>query len=171
MKLNLGSGKKPVPDCINVDLVMLPDVNVIANLDTTALPFKSSSIEGVYAYHVLEHIRELPRLMEEIHRICMPDAIISIEVPYFACIGAFGDPTHVRFFTYETFRFWEARTDQWNWFSSATYRIRRRSLQFGKLHRLLGIQAFANRFPNIYENFLVYLFPARLLQVELSVVK
>jgi hypothetical protein len=166
--LNLGVGKKNIDGAIGVDIVATPECDVIANLDGASLPFAANSISTVYAYHVLEHINNLIPLMEEIHRICKEGALIHIEVPYFTCIGAFGDPTHVRFFTYHTFRFWEKTTDQANWFSMARFTIVRRRIVFGKLHRLLGIQFLANKFPHIYENFFPYLFPARYLEITLE---
>ncbi len=169
--LNLGCGRRTIQGTFGVDRVALPGVDVIADLDGAALPFADDSVDTVYAYHVLEHLRNLTGVMEEIHRVCRDKGRVMIEAPYFTCVGAFGDPTHVRFFTYETFRFWEATTDQANWFTAARFHIVRRRLVFGKAHRLVGIAWLANRFPNIYENFFAYWFPARLLAVELMVAK
>ncbi|MFP4323377.1 MAG: methyltransferase domain-containing protein [Anaerolineales bacterium] len=170
-QLNLGAGEKPISSTFGVDVAPTGACDVIANFEGAPLPFATSSITGLYAYHVLEHIRDLPALMEEIHRISQPDARIIIEVPYFACVGAFGDPTHVRFFAYHTFRFWTPDTDQANWFSRARFRIAQRRIVFGKVHRLLGIAALANRWPDVYENFLAFIFPGRVLQVELRPIK
>jgi SAM-dependent methyltransferase len=171
MQLNLGCGRRPVARAYGVDVVALPGVAVVADLDGVALPFAPDRVERVYLYHVLEHIRDLNRLMTEIHRICQAGAAVIIEVPYYTCVGAFGDPTHVRFFTYETFRFWSADTDQANWFTQARFEITRRRLVFGRAHRLLGVSWWANRWPHVYENFFAFWFPARLLEVELRVVK
>jgi SAM-dependent methyltransferase len=169
--LNLGCGRRPVPGTYGVDVVALPGVDIVADFDGAPLPFAASSINEVHAYHILEHLRDLNRLMEEVHRVCCHGARMVIEVPYFSCVGAFGDPTHVRFFAYETFRFWSADTDQANWFTSARFEIRWRRLVFGKLHRLLGVAWWANRWPHIYENFFAFWFPARMLEVELIVIK
>lgn len=169
--LNLGCGKRPIAGAFGIDRVALPGVAAVAEFDGIALPFATSSVELVYIYHVLEHIQQLERTMEELHRICRDGARIVIEVPYFTCVGAFGDPTHVRFFTYETFRFWSNDTDQANWFTNVRFKIVRRRLVFGKVHRWLGIAYLANRSPNVYENFFAYWFPARLLEVELTVTK
>lgn len=169
VEINLGAGRKRVGDAIGVDSVRTAACDVQANIDGTVLPFKRDSIQRVYAWHVLEHIRDLPALMEELHRICAPQAELHIEVPYFSCVGAFGDPTHVRFFTYNTFLFWTQGTDQANWFSTARYEIKQRRIIFGRLHQALGIQWLANRFPNVYENFFAFIFQARVLAVVLVV--
>jgi SAM-dependent methyltransferase len=170
-QLNLGCGKRLMPGTIGVDEVALPGVALVANLDGVALPFADNSVERVILFHVLEHIRDLNRLMEELHRICKPGVGVQIEVPYYTCVGAFGDPTHVRFFTYHTFHFWSADTDQANWFTKARYEIARRRLVFGRAHRWLGVSWWANRWPNIYENFFAFWFPARMLEIELIVSK
>jgi SAM-dependent methyltransferase len=169
--LNLGCGRRAIPGAYGIDRVRLPGVDVVADFDSAPLPFASGTIDVIYAYHVLEHIRDLPRIMEEIYRICRDGARVVIEVPYFTCVGAFGDPTHVRFFTYETLRFWTVDTDQANWFSGARFRIAGRRLVFGRAHRLLGIAWLANRFPHVYENFCAFWFPARLLEAELTATK
>jgi len=171
-ELNLGCGKRPIDGTYGVDMVPLPGVAVVADFENRPLPFAADSIDRIYIYHVLEHIRNLNRLMAEMHRICRPGARVVIEVPYYTCVGAFGDPTHVRFFTYETFRFWSADTDQANWlFVKTRFEITRRRLVFGKLHQMLGVSWWANRWPHLYENFCAFWFPARLLEVELEVVK
>ncbi len=170
VEINLGAGRKRLNRSIGLDAVRTSACDVQVNLDGEALPFKSHSIDRVYAYHVLEHIRELPTMMEEIHRVCNKGGEVHIEVPYYTCVGAFGDPTHVRFFTYNTFLFWTQNTEQANWFSKARYTIVRRYMLFGRVHRLMGISFLANRFPNIYENFFAFIFPARFLQVVLATV-
>jgi SAM-dependent methyltransferase len=169
--LNLGCGKRAIPGTYGVDITPLPDVAVVADLDGATLPFASGSVSKIYIYHVLEHMQDLKGVMEEIHRICMDGAEVMIEVPYYSCVGAFGDPTHVRFFTYNTFNFWTVDTDQANWFSRARFTIAHRRIVFGKLHRLLGIAWWANRVPNVYENFFAFWFPARLLEATLIVRK
>jgi SAM-dependent methyltransferase len=169
--LNIGCGKRSVPGTFGVDVVALAGVDVVADFDGVALPFAADTIDKIHAYHVLEHMRELERVMEEIHRVCRNGARVVIEVPYFSCVGAFGDPTHKRFFAYETFRFWSAETDQANWFTQAHFEIKRRRLVFGRAHRMLGVEWWANRWPNIYENFFAFWFPARMLEAELIAVK
>ena len=64
----------------------------------------------VHSAHVLEHIKNLVQLMEEIHRVCKHDAIVVISVPYYTSRGAFTDPEHIRFYTEYTFQRFEPPT-------------------------------------------------------------
>jgi hypothetical protein len=99
--------------------------------------------------------------------------VIDIVVPYYTRVGAFGDPTHVRFFTYRTLEHFVDTGDKerYTWFTSTRFTIGQRRIGFGRLFRLLSIQFWANHLPNIYENFFAFTLPARTLWVQLIVSK
>jgi SAM-dependent methyltransferase len=171
--LHIGCGVHKMPDAIGLDITPLPGVDIALDLDREKLPFPDNRFEKVYAHHVLEHIRNLADVLGELHRVCKPGAVIDIVVPYYTCVGAFGDPTHVRFFTYRTFEHFAETEDKerYTWFSSTRFKIGPRHIGFGRLFRLLLIEFLANRLPNIYENFFAFSFPARTLSVQLIVSK
>ena len=156
-----------------MDAVALPLVKVIARLDAPRLPFADCAASTVYALNVLEHLPNVPAALGEIWRVLAPGGRCVIEVPYFSSVSAYADPTHVAFFTYTTFEhFCEPPSVGWQanrhaWFGQARFRIARRRLRFGRAHRLLGIEALANRWPAVYENLFPYWFSARALEVEL----
>lgn len=137
------------------------------------LPFQRGSVATAYALNVLEHLDDLPGAMCDLWGILQPAGRVLVEVPYFAGVSAFADPTHRRFFTYTTFdhfgppatRGWQA--NRHTWFGEASFQTVRRRLVFGRAHRLLGIAWLANRFPGVYENLFAYWFPARALEVTL----
>lgn len=49
--------------------------------DGLTLPFEDDSFDYVYSSNVLEHVRELPVLLKEIHRVCKPQGCIIHFVP------------------------------------------------------------------------------------------
>ncbi|HEX2033864.1 MAG TPA: class I SAM-dependent methyltransferase [Chloroflexota bacterium] len=171
--VDLGCGRRPVAGAFGVDRQALPGVEVLARLDGAHLPFATSSIAGVFALNVLEHLDDLPAVMAEIHRVLRPGASCMVEVPYFSSVSAFADPTHRRWFTYTTFDHFAApalegwQANRHTWFNQGQFVIGRRWLVFGRLHRVLGLSALANRFPTVYENFFAFWFPARALVVQL----
>lgn len=97
-------GRKQQPGAIGIDRYAHPDVDIVANLEH-GLPFADASIDQVYAIHFLEHVHDLLGLMNEIHRILRPDGVLHVMVPNCAFVNAFADPTHVRFFNRQTFKF------------------------------------------------------------------
>lgn len=104
MKLDIGCGLVKKNGFIGIDKIIKTRPDIVADVEY-GLPVKTNSISHVYCSHLLEHVNNLPSLMEELYRIVKPNGIIEIIVPYYASLGAFMDPTHVRFFTEETFSY------------------------------------------------------------------
>ena len=105
--LNLGCGNDIREDCINMDIIKLKGVNVVHNLNKFPYPFEKNTFDKVYAFAILEHLPDKIKVMEELHRICKPNSKIFISVPFWHCRNAFEDPTHISFFSYDTFGFFE----------------------------------------------------------------
>lgn len=53
LKLNLGCGQVALPDYVNVDGRELPGVDLVA--DVTSLPIDPSSVDEIFASHLIEH--------------------------------------------------------------------------------------------------------------------
>lgn len=106
MKLNIGCGNTKLGDYINIDKAKTADV--VIDLEGCVLPYPDSSIEEIRATDVLEHIHNLIPLMNECWRVLGGD--FYIEVPKFPSDAATADPTHVRYFIPETFRYFTEYT-------------------------------------------------------------
>lgn len=99
MKLNIGCGRNVIEGWMNVDIVPLPGVDVVYDLERPKLerlPLNDDSVEEFLLSHVIEHVRNSLGLMEELHRVAKPDARMVIRVPHGASDDAHEDPTHVR---------------------------------------------------------------------------
>ena len=82
MKVEIGAGEKPHPDYdIHLDLLPLPDIEVISRVDR--LPFRTASLDGLRANHVLEHqsYELLEPTVAEWARVLRPGARLDIGVP------------------------------------------------------------------------------------------
>ncbi len=62
----------------------------------TPLPLADDSADELLLSHVLEHIRIVLPMMQELHRIAVNGAVMQVRVPYGSSDDAFEDPTHVR---------------------------------------------------------------------------
>lgn len=106
-RLNLGCGRDIKEGWINLDLCDDVGVDVVHDLEMISpLPFDESSIDEIYASHVIEHVRNFLALGEELHRIAKPGARMVVRVPYGSSDDAFEDPTHVRQCFLGTFGYW-----------------------------------------------------------------
>ncbi len=103
--IDIGCGeKKQCARSIGVDIRRWKGVDVVADI-SGGLPFGDSSIDYVFAVHCLEHIRDLLQAMGEIHRVLSPGGAAHIMVPAHGSTNAVADPTHVRFFNRQTFKY------------------------------------------------------------------
>ncbi len=124
VKINLGCGNKRIKGFIGVDKVKTEAVDIIHNLDKFPYPFKDNSVDEVIMDNVLEHLQDVLKVMEELHRICKQKAIIKIYVPYAKSDGAFTDPTHKHFFTDRTFKYF-SDDSRLNFYSKARFNIKK----------------------------------------------
>ena len=116
MKINIGGGLKRFEGYKNLDMDILCEPDYLVNLTQDKLPFEDNSVSDVMAHHILEHIGGdgFFHLIKELYRVCEDGAIIDIEVPHHRHDEMFGDPTHCRFFTVDTFRLFSKKYNQWH---------------------------------------------------------
>lgn len=98
-RLNAGCGRNIMPGWLNLDSFPSPGLDIVADLElcaTEPLPIADDSVEEFLLSHVVEHIRNVLPMMQELHRIARPDALMTVRTPYGSSDDAFEDPTHVR---------------------------------------------------------------------------
>ncbi len=123
VRLDIGCGRSKFKGTLGVDLVALPGVDVVADL-TRGLPFKDSSISEIYTSHTLEHVDNLTAVMEELWRVCKPNALVHIWVPHASCpFVTWIDPTHRRGMTIETFSYFNPATNHLSYYSKDRFEI------------------------------------------------
>ena len=176
--LDVGCGKKKIPNSIGIDMNPDTDADVIHNLNVFPYPFADNEFNAVNCDSILEHLEDFFGVMEEIHRISYPGGRIRIKVPYYTSFDAYTDPTHKHFFTTRSFDYFREEYI-YNYYTNARFAILDIHLTFLKLkqlggispYKLLGIEFLANKWIKIYEAFFAYIFPAHILSFELEVIK
>lgn len=139
--VNLGCGKVRIPNSIGVDRVEIKNyVDVVHDLDITPYPFKANSVDEIHFYHVLEHLQNPIKKLEELHRILKPDGIMYMRVPHFSSMGAFTDLTHVRPFGYYSFDCFEKDNYQ-HFYTNAQFKILKKEIKYLGLYPNSGIYA------------------------------
>lgn len=106
-QVELGCGRRKAAGYFGVDCVALPGVDLVWDLERRPWPMGNCSVRRLIAHQTLEHIGDLLGFMEEAWRVCTDGAWVEFVVPYYAAPTAWGDPTHVRAFTEQTFRYFE----------------------------------------------------------------
>ena len=93
LRLNLGSGNRPLPGFVNVDTRQLPTVDVVA--DVRELPFPDEAAVEIEASSLLEHFRDPYAVLDEIHRVLAPEGTLRVRVPSPWSQAGLLDPDHV----------------------------------------------------------------------------
>ena len=107
--LNLGCGEKPMPDAVNIDIYKGKEVDLVCDIKK-GLPFGKEEIEEVRAEYFLQQIldnREFVFVMNDIWRVLKPNGLFKFTVPNARYSTAFKDPFDCRYFTKETFDYFD----------------------------------------------------------------
>ena len=133
LKIDLGCGTRKVKGTIGVDTVPVPGVDVVADINH-GLPFRDSSIDAIYSYHILEHMDDFLATMEEIWRVCRPGGLVFVKAPHAACsFVTWKDPTHRRGLSIATFAYFDDTYFDgaaFAYYSRSRFRIERAKLSF-----------------------------------------
>lgn len=111
MKLDLGAGQNPTPGFKSVDYT--GDVDYTVDLFAgKRWPWKTNTVDEVVANHLVEHIPHYRPdykgrdgwwvFMDELYRVCKPDAKVVFTHPQAQNQRAFWDPTHTRYIVPQT---------------------------------------------------------------------
>lgn len=103
IRLDLGCGNRKREGWLGVDSNPAVKPDVLHSLEQFPYPFPDSHADEIVMDNCLEHLQEQLKVLEELHRVAKPGALITLHVPYFRAHWAYNDPTHVRFFSVETF--------------------------------------------------------------------
>jgi len=108
--LNLGNSEGKFYNLYNVDCFYGNQVDIVSNLNNI-FPFKDNSIDILYCSHLLEHLPDKIRSMNELGRILKTNGYAIILLPHIDSHYAFADPTHRSFWCLETFAYFNIDND------------------------------------------------------------
>jgi len=170
--LNMGCGDDRRPGTIGCDVSLAAGgADLVCDLNHVPYPFRPDTFDRVICQDVIEHVEDIPRTLEEIHRICRAGARVEIRTPHFTNKDGYTDPTHRHQLAAGSFDFCVAGRTMPGVKCAVRYRLIRRRLAFYRAYRLLGLAALANRFTSRYEAHWAFLCPAENMYFELEVLK
>jgi SAM-dependent methyltransferase len=169
--LSVGCGRRPSEaGLVRLDKSPAVEPDVVWDLDKFPYPFDDSSFSEVECLDVIEHLADIPRAMEEFHRILEPAGVLRITTPHFSCANSYVDPTHKWHLSARSFDYFCAH--ELDYYSNARYAIKHRHIQFdgGRFSRSI-VSRIANRYLEFYEKKLAWIWPAWFLYFELEAIK
>ena len=104
--LDLGGRFNSPEGYLTVDLL---DADIIMDLTMNWDKIPDDSVGVLRAYHVLEHLPNSIHFFNEAFRVLAPGGLLLIEVPSTNGLGAFSDPTHVKYFNLLSFEYFTTK--------------------------------------------------------------
>ena len=157
--LDLGCSTRKMAGAIGMDIDPSSHADIFHDLNVYPYPVETGSMDQIFAKHLIEHLTEPRKFIHEIYRMLKPGGKAYIETPHFSCRVAYSEPEHKLFFSY--FMFTEL-------LKGLDFKILRQEITFFKYFRAVGIKSLANRYPDTYERFWTYLFPAENVLLEVQ---
>ena len=158
--LDVGCSRNKIQGAIGIDIDPTSHADILHDLNQYPYPIEENSFDTIYAQHIIEHVNDPIRFTQELYRILKPGGTAIFETPHFSSRVAYSEPQHKFFFSYFMFT---------NILQYVDFKVKKQEITFYKTFRFLGIRALANQFPDTYERFWTYLFPAE--NVRLIVTK
>jgi SAM-dependent methyltransferase len=168
--LNLGSGLKPRPGAVNLDIVATTNPDVVHDLNVRPWPFDDGAFDEIWAQDVIEHLDDVVGTMEEIHRVSSAGGVVHITVPHFSCANAFTDITHKHYFSYFSFGYFTGE-NEFPFYTPVKFAKRAAQIVFRPTLLNKIVWRLATRWPGRYERRWPWIFPAWFLYFELEVLK
>jgi SAM-dependent methyltransferase len=169
--LNLGSGKdRSITDAVTVDINPSTSPDVIHDLNNVPWPLDDDTFDIIYCKDIIEHLGDIVKTMEELHRVARAGARIHITTPHFSCANSYTDPTHryhLGFFSFDYF----TGQNQWDFYTKARFKKVKAGLVFYPKFKNKLIWRIAKRWPAFYEEHMAWIFPAWFMSFELEVLK
>ena len=80
--LDIGCSGWKYPGSVGMDHVKRKGVDIKWDLNKFPYPVKPNTFDMVYASHILEHLEDPAKVIEELHRVCKPNGKVIIKVPH-----------------------------------------------------------------------------------------
>ena len=122
--LDVGCGIHKQPGSIGLDRNPDSRADVLADLDRFPYPFADSSFDRLTAIHVIEHVHDVIRTMEEFHRLVRAGGTVRLETPHYTDFSSFCDPTHRHHLNSFSFRYFGENHGGFGYYTRIRFRER-----------------------------------------------
>lgn len=136
IRLDIGGGNNPNPGFVNIDILPLPKVDIVWDLEKTPWPLPDECVITATASHVLEHINPhkgvFINVMNEVWRVLKQNGQFAFVVPHASSHGYQQDPTHCNMINETTMHYFDPDPELktmgpqlWNFYRPKPWKIER----------------------------------------------
>ncbi|MCC6394387.1 MAG: methyltransferase domain-containing protein [Bryobacterales bacterium] len=167
--LDVGCGRKKYPGSIGLDRNPAGDADVLADLDHFPFPFRDRTFDRIRAIHVIEHVADVIRTMEEFHRMLRPGGRGVLVTPHYTDFSSFCDPTHRWHLNSFSFRYFGDDNAGFGYYSPMRFREISVRVKLLALWRYSGFELLVNAFPRFrrfWEHYLCFVVRGKVMEFE-----
>ena len=167
--LDVGCGINKHPGAIGIDWNPRSGADVICDLNRFPYPFADGAFDKLRAIHLIEHVSDVIRSMEEFHRLVRPGGRIYIVTPHYTDFSSFCDPTHRWHLNSFSFRYFGEDNAGFGYYSTVRLREISVHLKLLAFWRMLGFEFLVNRFPRFrrfWEYYLCFVVRGKVMEFE-----
>ena len=107
LELELGVGNhKRNEKALGIDLIDSPSTDLVGDAMTIISSLPDDSVGYIESWHFIEHVDDLPSLLNEITRVMQDGGRLRFVVPHFSNPFFYSDPTHRAHFGLYTFAYY-----------------------------------------------------------------
>src|SRR3954454_13307775 len=172
--LDVGCGIRKYPDAVGIDRIAGTAADVLVDIDRLPYPFAHASFDHVRAIHVIEHVSDVIRSMEEWHRLLRPGGTLFIATPHYTDFSSFCDPTHRWHLNSFSLRYFGPDNAGYGYYSNARFSEISTHVRLLALWRYLGFEALVNAsrwFRRFWEFYLCFIIRGKVIECQLQAVK
>jgi ubiquinone/menaquinone biosynthesis C-methylase UbiE len=172
--LDVGCGINKYPGAIGIDRNPDSRADVLCDLDHLPYPFADNSFDQLRAIHVIEHVSDVIKTMEEFHRLVRPGGRVRIETPHYTDFSSFCDPTHRWHLNTFSFRYFGENDAGFGYYSRRKFREVAIRVKLLAAWRWLGFEFLVNRFPRyrrFWEHYLCFVVRGKVMEFDFEVIK
>ena len=173
--LHMGPGLAKIDNTISIDLNSTIKPDIVWDLNHVPWPIEDNSKDVIIAMNIMEHLDDVSKTMDELHRISKPNALINILVPHFSAASAFADPTHKSFFSYRTFDYFvtgKKLEKEYGFYKKIRFELVRADIHLAPILVYIPFLLFlVRKFPKVWETYLCYILRGDSIFFQLKVLK
>ena len=167
--LDVGCGLNKFAGAIGIDKNPASRADVICDLDRFPWPLADASFDEVRAIHVIEHVADVVRTVEEFHRLLRKGGRIVMETPHYTDFSSFCDPTHRWHLNSYSFRYFGEDNAGFGYYSACRLKEISVRVKLLALWRYMGFEFLVNhvpRFRKFWEHYLCFVVRGKVMAFE-----
>lgn len=172
--LDVGCGINKLAGAIGIDKNPSSRADVLCDLDSFPYPFSDNAFDRLQAVHVIEHVSDVMRTMEEFHRLVKPGGSLFLVTPHYTDFSSFCDPTHRWHLNSYSFRYFGSNHGGYDYYSKVRLRETRVHVKLLMVWKYLGFEFLVNAWPRFrlfWEHYLCYVIRGKVIEFEFEVLK